>query len=1478
MNQKSVPLKRRFSLVPKSEADSDKEVLRSLISGGKETRWAELEKEFRCVILAEAGAGKTFEMEARARYLSERGRKAFFIRIEDINSNFESSFEVGSLDEFNDWLNSTDEAWFFLDSVDESRLDGPQRFEQAIKRFSVRIKPAQLRAHIYISTRPYAWRMNSDRFLLERHLPYYKPISYEDEYISGDMDTAHARNPAEPENALRVYMLDPLDESDIREFAEYYQTPKIDELIDELERNDLMSMAERPFDLESILNKWETDNQELGGRHELLKHNIDYRLDEIDPNRELRQPLNLDQARQGARLLAASVILTGEPGIRVPDSPRTDSGFSAKTVLSDWNPNDVQSLLERGIFNDRIYDMVRFRHREVREMLAAEWYLHLLENEDTRRNVESLFFRKQYGHSVIAPRLRPVLSWLILDDDQIRRKALAIAPEIAVEGGDPSRLPLEVRQALLGDIVKRIANNQDDDRSARGNDAIARIAKSDLEGDALRLIDEFKDNDQAIHFLGRFVWQGELKKCVPALFKIAINESRNIFARTAATGAVMTCGNRNQKGELWNHLLSSSVTLPHDLLVEIVENAEPNIVSVKSLLASIDKLEPIKGHKSYGIRQALHDFINRLELDTPTKSAVSVASTLINGLNQFLDRGPQHIDLGGCRISEEFCWLLGPAMQVVERLVSTRSKVALSPEALAVMLRMPAVRIRRSDDDFEKINDRLLQIVPEWSELNDELFWQSVELAQESKTKEGSEKLTEVWPVQNLEHYWKFEADRFDDVLEFINAKDNLDDKMITLSLAHQMFIQAERPKDWLEKLAKAVSGNTDLEERLAALLNPKLSESDMEWLERHAEGNIARKLEQERNEWNRVRMIGQISSNIDLIHDTTGMHSGRFTNVHFRLLHEIIEKSHHASRSDGANWQTLIPVYGKEVARAYRDAATEYWQHFTPGIRSEGGDTDSTYHLNFALSGLEIAAVEIDDFFADMPDRLACHALRYIVWELNGFPKWLENFHQARPDLVLDAVLAELKWELANTGPDQSSDYILCKLARYAPWLHESLASEILEWLEKNEIQNLETLRDCLQILLSGKADKKGLSSLITSKIADCTTMEHLAEWYALWIDMDAESGIPAAKQWLSELSKDEASIMAQQLITQLMGPLRTYITAYGYGSFRKAKHLKDLYFLMHEYIRTQDDIEHANMGYFPSMRDDAQDCRNALLNQLSELPGKETYHALLELAENHRVDEYRPAMKKLAHKRAQEDADLEVWSAEQVREYDRKRMMTPMTHRQLFDLTVQLLKDLKAWIEYGNDSPYKTWRRVVDEAEVRNLIAGWLNGESSGRYTCPQESELSNKQRTDISVQNPKIKSPVPIELKLLDKGWTGPNLCERLRNQLAGDYLREETAECGVFLLVWPGSNSSKEKTWEIDGRSVALEELPNALAEYWETVSSEFSGVSAIEVILIDLTKRESRISGNSISPKASVGPKPPPDTMPDESEKKEGEQK
>lgn len=167
--------------------------------------------------------------------------------------------------------------------------------------------------------------------------------------------------------------------------------------------------------------------------------------------------LNAAKLRDGARILAGAVTMTGKTVIGLPAGVHTTDRIDPRALLTGWADTEIDSLLRTGLFDDIVYTSVRFRHREIRELLSAEWANELLNQPGARARVEDLFFRESYGEQIIVPRTRSILAWLILFDEAVRDKALALAPEIASEGGDPSRLPLTIRQGMLRNIVNRIA-------------------------------------------------------------------------------------------------------------------------------------------------------------------------------------------------------------------------------------------------------------------------------------------------------------------------------------------------------------------------------------------------------------------------------------------------------------------------------------------------------------------------------------------------------------------------------------------------------------------------------------------------------------------------------------------------------------------------------------------------------------------------------------------------------------------------------------------------------------------------------------------------------------------------------------------------------------------------------------------------------------------------------------------------------------
>lgn len=99
--------------------------------------WDELLRSQRILVVSEAGAGKTYECESKARELFALGEPAFFLSLESVASAGVVATLFGDEHKrFTDWLASSSQvAYFFLDSIDELQLVH-RSFKDALRRFA----------------------------------------------------------------------------------------------------------------------------------------------------------------------------------------------------------------------------------------------------------------------------------------------------------------------------------------------------------------------------------------------------------------------------------------------------------------------------------------------------------------------------------------------------------------------------------------------------------------------------------------------------------------------------------------------------------------------------------------------------------------------------------------------------------------------------------------------------------------------------------------------------------------------------------------------------------------------------------------------------------------------------------------------------------------------------------------------------------------------------------------------------------------------------------------------------------------------------------------------------------------------------------------------------------------------------------------------------------------------------------------------
>jgi len=1420
-----IPLDRTFHELAVDETGDDDAELRRLFGKSDALCWPDLLAEPRVVLLSEAGSGKTEEIRNIARQLRKEGRAAFFLRIEHVVDDFEACFEEGSLEEFGVWIVSGEEGWLLLDSVDEARLRDPKDFERAIRRLGVRIKPNVQNAHILISGRTTAWRPKTDLLLCHAAFPYIEPDKAADEDSAGsaseNVEVVGAQKKNKPYGPFKVVALDDLHGEQVDRFAIAKGVTDIRAFRSALDRAEAWSFTTRPLDLAETAEFW-NQYQRIGSRLELMRSSIAKRLEERDQDRSDARPITTARARTGARLVAAAATLTQESAIRVPDGSANAKGISIKDVLTDWNDQDCATLLSRPIFDEGIYGTVRFHHRSVREYLTAEWLHGLIVDEGSRRRIESLFFRTQYGIEVIVPTMRPILPWLAILDERILARVVRLAPEVLFEGGDPSQLPLETRRSILRQTCEQLAQPAHG-RSATDYGAVQRFTNPDLTEDIRALLAQYKDDDDIVWFLLRMVWQGELKGLAGESRAFALL-SRSRFTRIAALRALSVVGSPEDRAAVRLAFVDEDQPLRRDWLAEMLPDLPNDSAAITWLLTALERA----GKKKRFEVDSLSDAIARYIAEVP----IDLLGVLMTGFRDLLKRPPV-VERRLCEISVHYGWLAKPAGEAIVRLIEARQAAALEGPTLSI-LRMLPIAQEYGDRSFTEIRGNLPKLVSGWPELNHALFWLSV--AEARAEQDEGKRLIDYWHVMIFGAYWAFAAEAFDRICSDIQTRPLLDDRLVALTLAFAIYRENGRPAPWRNRLKRLVEHEPELDSTLKSLLHPPAGgragwrRQQARWKRRDARAaeREARQLEVSKQ---------RLAERLALIRDAGK--PGVINSEQYYLHQQLRDASDSSDKWTDANWRSLIPTFGQPIAEAFRDGAVGFWRKHEAKLRVEGAEANSTpFSAIFGLTGLAIEAKEGPDWLKTLTPLDAERATRFALHELNGFPNWLPALYEAFPAEVSGIIMRAIGHELATETSEGDSHYVLYDVSWHGQWLWDRVAPQLLTQLRAKR-KSPGNLGYLLTIVQGSSMADAMIARLAAQKAKTTKNLTFAPKWFAVWAGVDPAAAIPALAARLAE-TKDPAdqTALAIRFITHLVGGRREGGSAR--QGYRTVGHMTALYLLMHKYIREKEDIERAGKGvYSPGPRDDAQDARNALFSFIRETPGKEAYLALLDIARAHPEESSRPWMAYHAKSKAALDANVAPWTPAQVRDFNDQLVRTPANHRDLWYLAVDRLNDLRNDLEEGDASVASILQAVDQETEIRKFIGGWCRDRSAGRYNLPQEEELADAKRPDLRFLGAGFDGPVPVELKLADK-WTGPHLFERLETQLCGDYLRDIRSSRGIFGLVYLGTKSY----WELPNgkRAESFGALVEALQTHWTQISNQFPGVEDIAVIGIDLTKR------------------------------------
>jgi nucleoside phosphorylase len=1177
--RQSIELERRFV-----ELDPDSRAAEDADSSGRyavHVGWPELIKHACVVVLGEAGSGKTTEFELRCRLLARGGTRAFYVTVEDVaESGLDGTFSPTEQEAVDSWKTSTDYAYFFLDAVDEARLSG-HRFGGALRYVERALRGAMARAHVLISCRVSDWRPD------------------------GDLDDVTRRLFPELEKGMaspvKVYAIAPLDDAQVRTLAGSFQVQDPERFVKEARRATASVYLERPRDVEWLVGYWKQHGN-FGTLTELIENDVREKLIERNPDRT--PTLSAAKAKKAAEVVAGMATLQRKLTLRLPDvsldPERAATALDPARVLPDMSRPELDELLTLALFDAATYGRVRIHHRSVTEYLAAEWLHALLDAGLEPTELDALLFRKGPDGPVLPVELGPVAAWLAADLEWVRNRLLQVAPWVLLTGGDPNRLPDESRRALLLSLAGRYVDRQR--LHIRFDHAIVGRLASGGVVDTVKELLRTSTNVELLDLLLTVVSEGKLTGCADETLKIATNPTAASVVRSNAIEALASVASDAHVQALLSTLLDAADAIDQHVAGAIVEKLHPRWLTTDRLIALITKAQD-PGSGRFTLLQ--HYLGEKVFQDAPPDDR----------------RRLMQATLDLVRVEDEpkrarNTWLLDPLAHMAAEAAADPSGVGL--EAILPVLRFFAGLARGAELEPGLGQEEIRKLVAEHAEVRRLLFWDDVVATAASK----KEPVRSYSDLLGTERLWHLTADDAQWLAEDARSRPHVGERL----LAFDCLLQGMPIRE----------GTAATRERLLADLASH-DEAIRKKLQRHtsrATGNPSEPVSMRRYRVHETKKRRQDEENAGWLHEN--LEQVRDGSNQRALVTLALQVKLDPDDPEAALGR-LAEKYDQTVADATRDGWCRLWKHVRCKLPHEEEKRNTfDYSVVVGLAGLALDIAAGLDLAALTPAE-ARDAVRYASRGMNHFPTWLERLAAVQGAAVREIFGECITADYELTSADPPAHAVLHLLSYADAIVRELCWGTVADLLTRSDPQRMDTLRNCVQLVLATPTSHAGVAPMIPSRCrAARGSQERYALWWSLWLALDPLAAVSELETAIqkAEVSADEVVLAICEALYRLGEGARI-----GFPLPRDPDSLVALVTILFRHIRPDDDLEHEGT-YSPGPRDHAQDLRYRLLERLAATPGEPVYHGLLAFAGAPHLSHSRDMFLVLAERRLAQDA----------------------------------------------------------------------------------------------------------------------------------------------------------------------------------------------------------------------------------------------
>jgi hypothetical protein len=472
-------------------------------------------------------------------------------------------------------------------------------------------------------------------------------------------------------------------------------------------------------------------------------------------------------------------------------------------------------------------------------------------------------------------------------------------------------------------------------------------------------------------------------------------------------------------------------------------------------------------------------------------------------------------------------------------------------------------------------------------------------------------------------------------------------------------------------------------------------------------------------------------------------------------LLSETADTVRHYSISGVA---ALEPMIGAEATEGFRLGLIAHWRARTPWIHSKRINDEQNQIRSLdsmGLAGIMLEASDNPHWASELDDDDARRATEYATLELNGFPSWLATLARAKPAVVRNVLLCEVRAEL--NLPDNVPRFgVIQALAHGDAFLAELTAPEILTELEARPNLRPEVLARVLDIVARGPASQpERLTALLWKRFDAATTPASSNLYLASLFSIDGELGTKAIFAKLEKLKSKDQPAFIQRALPNVFGRQFSDESP----SIRKLPlpDLERLVRLAFQEIRPEDDNIHpSGVVYSPDERDDAESARGRAFGQLLNTPGRAGFNAIMRLTKARRFPIPKARLLAFARERAAKDSELSPWIPAQVAAFEKTAETQPRTPRELQLVGLRRLTDLQYDLMHDDFQQGETLAVLDSEKRVQKFIADRLRSKQGQSFSVEREVHVADEKEPDVRLRAKATDASVPIEIKVAES-WT-------------------------------------------------------------------------------------------------------------------------